>query len=165
MDSIQVSFEAYVAARGQAHLRFAFVLTRDADLAQDLVQDALVKTHAKWPQVEQPDAYVRRAIVNDFLSWKRRRASRDVVTDTVPELPANPGTSPEDRFAMWALLAELPRQQRAVLVLRFYEGLDDASIARALGCGEATVRSHASKALATLRASDATSRFAEGNAR
>ncbi len=165
MDRDAGSFEQYVAGRGQAHLRFAFVLTHDAHLAQDLVQDALVRTHARWSRVEQPDAYVRRAIVNDFLSWKRRRVSRDVVTDSLPERPAPAGHSLEDRTAMLALLAELPRQQRTVLVLRFYEGLDDLAIAEVVGCGTATVRSHASKALAALRAHDAAARFVEGNTR
>lgn len=158
------SFEAYVSGRGRALLRFAYVLCRDADLAQDLVQDALVKTHQRWDKVDAPDAYVRRAIVNDFLSFKRRKASRDIVTDTVPEV-ALAGAGPEERDAMWRLLAELPRQQRAVLVLRFYEGLADDDIARTLGCSAATVRSHASKALAGLRASDAGTRYVEGNAR
>jgi RNA polymerase sigma-70 factor (sigma-E family) len=164
VDDAPVTFEAYVSARGQAHLRFAYVLCRDADLAQDLVQDALVRCHAKWSKIDNPDPYVRRAIVNDFLSWKRRKASRDVVTDRLPDSGVLE-TGPEDRDAMWRLLAELPRQQRAVLVLRFYEGLDDDAIGRVLGCAAATVRSHASKALATLRASDATSRFVEGTAR
>ena len=158
------SFEDYVNGRGRALLRFAYVLSHDADLAQDLVQDALVKTHARWDKVDHPDAYVRRAIVNDFCSWKRRRASKDVLTSDLPEgLTQDEG--PEERDAMWRLLAELPRQQRAALVLRFYEGLDDPAIGRALGCSEATVRSHASKALATLRASAAGSRFVEGTSR
>lgn len=154
-------FEDYVAARGAALLRFAYVLCRDADLAQDLVQDALVRTHARWQGVDAPDAYVRKAVVNDFLSFRRRRASRDVVTDHLPERASQPAGF-EDRDAMWRLLAELPRQQRAVLVLRFYEDLSDDEIGRTLGCSPATVRSHASKALATLRAADASTRFTEG---
>lgn len=158
------SFEDYVTGRGRALLRFAYVLSNDADLAQDLVQEALVKTHARWSKVDHPDAYVRRAIVNDFCSWKRRRASRDVVTAVVPEGVTH-DEGPEERDAMWRLLAELPRQQRAALVLRFYEGLDDAAIGRALGCSEATVRSHVSKALATLRANAAGTRFVEGTSR
>jgi RNA polymerase sigma-70 factor (sigma-E family) len=157
-------FEAFVSARGQALLRFAYALCRDADLAQDLVQDALVKAHGKWSGVETPDAYVRKAIVHDFCSWRRRRASRDVLKSELPDA-AVPGTGPEDRAAMWPLLAELPRQQRAVLVLRFYEDLDDDAIAGLLGCSSATVRSHASKALAALRAADAATRYAEGSAR
>lgn len=158
------SFEDYVAGRGRALLRFAYVLCRDQELAKDLVQDALIKTHARWSKVDSPDAYVRKAVVNDFLSWKRRRASRDVVTDQVPERAVDPGHS-EERDAMWRVLAVLPRQQRAVLVLRFYEGLDDDDIGRTLGCAPATVRSHASKGLATLRAGDAATRYSEGSAR
>lgn len=158
------SFEDYVAGRGRALLRFAFVLCRDRDQSQDLVQDALIKTHARWSRVDSPDAYVRQAIVNDFLSWRRRRASRDIVTDRVPETAAEQWQL-EDRDAMLRVLATLPRQQRAVLVLRFYEGLDDDAIGRTIGCAPATVRSHASKALATLRAGDASTRYAEGSAR
>jgi RNA polymerase sigma-70 factor (sigma-E family) len=158
------SFEDYVAGRGRALLRFAFVLCHDAELSKDLVQDALIRTHARWHKVDSPDAYVRKAIVNDFLSWKRRRAARDVLTDQLPETGVDPA-GPEDRDAMWRVLATLPRQQRAVLVLRFYEGLDDDDIGRALGCSAATVRSHASKALAALRAGDASTRYAEGSAR
>ncbi len=161
---MQDSFEDYVNGRGRALLRFAYVLCHDAHLAQDLVQDALVKVHRRWDRVDAPDAYLRRAIVNDFCSWKRRRASRDVVTDQLPEHGVV-ADGPEDREAMWQLLAELPRQQRSVLALRFYEGLDDDSIARAVGCSAATVRSHASKALATLRASAAGTRYVEGTAR
>lgn len=159
-----VSFEAYVAGRGRAHLRLAYVLCRDADLAQDLVQNALVKVHPRWDRVDNPDAYVRRAIVNDFLSWRRRRAATEVVTDRLPET-ARSAVGPEDRDAMWRLLAELPRQQRAVLALRYYDELDDEAIARLLGCSAATVRSHASKAIAALRASDAGARFVEGTNR
>ena len=164
MDDDAVSFEAYVVARGRAHLRFAYVLCRDADLAQDLVQNALVKVHPRWDRVDNPDAYLRRAMINDFLSWKRRRGSAEVVTDRLPEAAVT-SVGPEDRDAMWRLLAELPRQQRAVLALRYYEQLDDEAIARLLGCSAATVRSHSSKAIATLRASDATARFVEGTTR
>ena len=158
------SFEDYVNGRGRALLRFAYVLCHDAYLAQDLVQDALVKVHSRWERVDAPDAHLRRAIVNDLCSWKRRRASRDVVTDLLPERGVSE-EGPEDRDAMWQLLAELPRQQRAALVLRFYEGLDDRASGHALGCSEATVRSHASKGLATLRASGAGTRFVEGTSR
>lgn len=157
-------FEAFVSARGPALLRFAYVLCRDRELAQDLVQEALVKAHAKWGRIDSPDAYVRQAVVHDFCSWKRRRSTRDVVTAVLPEGGAGV-VGPEDRAAMWPLLAELPRQQRAVLVLRFYEDLDDDAIGNALGCSGATVRSHASKALAALRAADASTRYVEGSAR
>jgi RNA polymerase sigma-70 factor (sigma-E family) len=157
-------FDAYVRARGRGLLRFAFLLCHDDHLAQDLVQEALVKAHRRWSRIDSPDAYVRQIIVRDLCSWKRRKAATEWVTDRVPEPPGVTPAGPEDRTAMWALLGELPRQQRAVLVLRFYEGLADEQIALALGCSQATVRSHASKALSHLRANGAAQRFLEGTA-
>jgi RNA polymerase sigma-70 factor (sigma-E family) len=156
-DEPMESFEAFVAARGPGLLRFAYLLSRDRHQAQDLVQEALSRTHRRWSRVDQPDAYVRRAIVNDFLSWRRRRASSEVVTDAVPHTAAGGrghAAAQADRDAMWRMLAQLPRQQRAVLVLRFYEDLDDPTIAALIGCSPATVRAHASKALARLRTLD-----------
>lgn len=152
------SFDAFVTARGAALLRFAYLLSRDRHQAEDLVQDALSKAHGRWRRIEHPDAYVRQAIVNDFLSWRRRRASSELVTD-LPVEPHATGSSGHanqhaERDAMWQLLARLPRQQRAVLVLRFYEDLDDTTIASYLGCAPVTVRAHASKALACLRTLD-----------
>ncbi len=150
------TFEQYVNARGHALLRFATLLTGDRHLAEDLVQEALARAHPKWRRIgamEHPDAYVRRMVVNLFLSWRRLRSSRVTPTATLPEtLGEDPSQSHADRDAMWRLLATLPRQQRAVLVLRFYEGLADDDIARLLDCSPATVRSHASRALGTLRA-------------
>ena len=153
-DSVD-SFDAFVVARGPALLKFAYLLSRDRHQAQDLVQEALCKAHRRWSRVEQPEAYVRKAILNDFLSWRRRRASGELVTDELPEpsglSSGGHAAANADRDAMWKLLARLPRQQRAVLVLRFYEDLDDSAIAGYLNCSQATVRAHASKALARLR--------------
>ena len=149
------SFEDYVAARGHALVRFGHLLTGDRHLAEDLVQDALSRAHPKWNRIgrlEHPDAYVRRMIVNGHLSWRRRRASRVLPVAEAPEvLGADPTDAHADRDVMWRLLAELPKQQRAVLVQRFYEGLPDDEIARVIGCSPATVRTHASRALARLR--------------
>jgi RNA polymerase sigma-70 factor (sigma-E family) len=157
-------FDAYVHARGRGLLAFAFLLCHDDHLAQDLVQEALVKAHRRWARIDSPDAYVRQIIVRDLCSWKRRKSATEWVTDHVPEPPGSTPAGPEDRVAMWALLGELPRQQRAVLILRFYEGLSDEDIARAIGCSQATVRSHASKALAHLRVNGAAQRYLEGTA-
>ena len=149
------SFDAFVLARGPALLRFAYLLSRDQHHAQDLVQEALCKAHRRWGRVEQPEAYVKRVILNGFLSWRRRRSSGELVTDKPPEprgqTSGGVAGANADRDAMWKLLARLPRQQRAVLVLRFYEDLDDSAIAGYLNCSQVTVRAHASKALARLR--------------
>lgn len=163
------SFDAFVVARGPALLRFAYLLSRDRHQAQDLVQEALGKAHRRWARVDQPEAYVRRAILNDFLSWRRRRASSELITDEPPE-PTGRGVAGHasahaDRDAMWRLLAQLPKQQRAVLVLRYYEDLDDESIGHYLSCAPGTVRAHASKALARLRTLDLDNFCTDGAAR
>ncbi|HEY8474756.1 MAG TPA: SigE family RNA polymerase sigma factor [Natronosporangium sp.] len=150
------SFEEYVTARGDALLRFAYVLSGDRHLAEDLVQEVLARIHRRWhrmAEVEQPDAYLRRAIVRQFISWRRRRASSETPTDRLPELesPVDTATRQAAQDEMWRLLATLPRKQRAVLVLRFYEDLPDTEIADVLGCRQTTVRVHASRGLARLR--------------
>ena len=96
-------------------------------------------------------------ILNEYLSWRRRRASRDVALAHVDlDLLTAPVADITGRFDerqdMTARLATLPRKQRAAVVLRYYEGLDDTEIAAALGCSAGTVRSHISRALGTLRA-------------
>lgn len=82
------SFEEYVNSRGDRLLRFAYLLCSDRHLAEDLVQEVLARVHYRWHRmayVEQPDAYLRTAIVRQFLSWRRRRASREILLDVLPE--------------------------------------------------------------------------------
>ena len=158
-----MDFEEFVTARGPALLRLALMLTGDAYLAQDLVQSALASAYRHWRRVEAadaPQAYVRQILVREHLSWWRRRSSGEIVGDTRAEpsgrsawrgATADVTGELASRDAAWALLARLPRKQRAVLALRYYEDLSDAQIAAALGCSAATVRSNASRALATLR--------------
>ena len=150
-----MSFEEYVAARLPAMLRYAVLLTGDRHLAEDLVQDVLIRAQGRWRRIVAggpPDRYVQRMITNAYLSWRRRWTTRQVVLVDPPERSA-PQEDPAEREALWARLAELPRQQRAVLVLRYYEGLSVGEIADVLGCSAGTVRGYASRALATLRVS------------
>ncbi|HST68014.1 MAG TPA: SigE family RNA polymerase sigma factor [Mycobacteriales bacterium] len=152
-----MEFSQYVTARGPALERFAYVLTGDADLAQDLVQTALLKAYRRWrwvARVEHPDAYVRRIVTRSYLDWRRRRSSSEQPVDAVPER-AGPDLADgvADRDQLHRALRTLTPRQRAVLVLRHYEGLDDAAIAGLLRCGEVSVRSHASRGAARLRAS------------
>jgi RNA polymerase sigma-70 factor (sigma-E family) len=149
-------FDDFVVARGPALLRFAHVLCGNAHLAEDLVQEVLARVHRRWVRIENleaPEAYVRRAIVREFLSWRRRRSSREAVLAEIPDRPSGQDTAQQlaARDEMWTLLASLPRSQRAVLVLRFYDDLADDAIADMLGCAPSTVRAHASRALARLR--------------
>ncbi len=151
------SFDDYVVGRGPGLLRFAYLLTGDRHLAEDLVQEVLAKAHRSWARIERldaPDSYVRKAILNQYLSWRRRRSSGEVSIGEVPDTPAGADHASRhaDRDAIWTMLTGLPRQQRAVLVLRFYEDLADAQIAELIGCSVATVRAHASRALTRLRA-------------
>lgn len=151
------SFEEFVRARGDVLLRHAYLLCGDRHWAQDLLQDALVKAHSRWRRIssmEHPEAYVRRMIVNGFLTRRRRRSSGEVKL-AAPEVvgaAADPAAAHAERDEMWSLLAALPRQQRAAIVLRFYEDLDDHTIARELGCEPATARKHVQLGLAKLKA-------------
>jgi RNA polymerase sigma-70 factor (sigma-E family) len=163
------SFDTYVQLRGTTLTRFAYLLVRDHHLAQDLTQESLARLHRHWNRVNglaDRDAYVRKVMLNQFLSWRRRRSwSEHTAPDIDPATVEDPATASAERDAMWALLGELPPQQRAVLVLRFYEDLDDDAIAVLLNCSPATVRSHSSKALAKLRATSVAPDLACGGTR
>jgi RNA polymerase sigma-70 factor (sigma-E family) len=164
---MDVTFEEYVAARGAALVRLARLLTGDDHRGEDLAQDVLARVYVHWGRVmrtERPDVYVRRMLVNANASWWRRRASGEVtlsdaaiaaVTDRAGSadrrVSTDVGADAAERDAMWRLIVRLPERQRAVLVLRYYEDLDDGVIAEILECSPATVRTHAMRALATLR--------------
>jgi RNA polymerase sigma-70 factor (sigma-E family) len=157
-----VTFEEYAAARLPGLLRYAVILTGDHDLAQDVVQEVLARAQVRWRRIAgagSPDAYVRQMVLNEYLSWRRRWAVRNIqaVGERLVDIGDRNGSTSDhahelaETDAVWARLATLPRKQRAVLVLRYYEQLSDGEIASLLGCAQATVRSNASKALATLR--------------
>jgi len=148
-------FREFVQDRGQALSRTAYLLCGDHGAAEDLVQSALAKTAARWPTVHaagSPEAYVRRVMVNERISWWRRRHTEHPTRD-LPDR-ASPGDESErvvHRMAIAAALAQLAPRQRAVIVLRFYEDLSEAETAAALGCGVGTVKRQTHDALARLR--------------
>ncbi|HEU4347851.1 MAG TPA: SigE family RNA polymerase sigma factor [Actinoplanes sp.] len=157
-----MTFEQFAVARLPSLLRYAVVLTGDRDLAQDIVQEVLARAQLRWRRIsdaESPEAYVRRMVLNEYLSWRRSWAVRNVhaVGERLGDLDdARGGVGDHaqrvvDADELWRRLAALGRKQRAVLVLRYYEQLDDPAIADLLGCSPATVRSHASRALKALR--------------
>jgi RNA polymerase sigma-70 factor (sigma-E family) len=152
-----LEFETWVADRADALLRFGYVLTGDRTMAEDAVQDALTTACAKWSKIraaDDPDAYVRRMIVNAHISWWRRfRRRESPVADPVPGSLASPDGAGEraEAEAVWSLCATLPGRHRAAVVLRYYEGLSYAEIAEVLDCAEATARSWVHRALAELR--------------
>ena len=143
---------------GDRLLRLAYQLTHDRSAAEDVVQEALTSMYRSWrrrmPEVENAEAYARRAVVNEYVRRRRLRAAGEVVTSEVPEAEAVEfEQGAVDRAALWRALGALSARQRAVLVLRFYEDLPDARIAEWLGVREATVRSLALRGLAALRQS------------
>lgn len=159
-----MEFEEFAAARLQALLRYATVLTADPDLAQDLVQDVLIRVHRRWRHIEseeRPEQYVRRAIVNAYVSWRRTWSVRNLVPFGSPPERAAPDPPGPGQSELWLRMSRLPRRQRAAVVLRYYEGLSDREIAEVLGCSASTVRSHISKALAHLRVDLSHHRFQE----
>jgi RNA polymerase sigma-70 factor (sigma-E family) len=153
-------FEEFAEARLPALLRYAAVLTGDRELARDVVQEVLVRALVRWRRIDgldEPYGYVRSMVTNEYLSLRRRRRVRTVALTyealdgpTAPALPDQAGQLGE-RDELWRQLAVLPRKQRAVIVLRYYEELSDQEIADVLGCRPGTVRGYAARALATLR--------------
>lgn len=160
------SFEAFVAARLGALHRYAFVLTGDVHEAEDLLQEALARTGAAWPRVrnrEHPDAYVRTAMVRLMCNrWRRPRRERLTADPPDAGRPDPALGRVEDDAAVETLLRGLPPRQRAVLVLRYVDGLTEAEIAETLGCARGTVKSQAAKALASLRRSLPTREAVDG---
>ena len=149
-------FAAYVRERGEHHLRVAVLLTGDWHAAEDLVQASLVKLYRAWPRLDTHaglDAYLRRIMINTHRAWWRARWRREAPAAVLPERVSDEDLA--DRQALGALvrqaLAGLPRQQRAVLALRYCEDLPEAEVAALLGCTVGTVKTHAHRGLRALR--------------
>lgn len=154
-DSAEADFDAFVAARSRALMRTAWLLTGDEGTAEDLVQTALIETWRRWSRVGgmlHAEAYVRRIVVTSFLRDKRRRRVGETLVGEPPELAA---PAPPESTDVRRALADLPRAQRAVLVLRYYEDWTEAQTAELLGIGVGTVKSHTARALARLRTTPA----------
>ena len=155
MADIEERFAAYVRDRGDHHLRVAVLLTGDWHAAEDVVQASLVKLYRAWPKLRpdsDPDAYLRRIMVNLNRSWWRARWRRET---PVGELPETVIEDFADGQALGAqvrqALEALPRRQRAVLVLRYYADLPEAEVADLLGCSCGTVKTHTYRGLRAVR--------------
>ena len=154
-----MTFDEFVSTRLGALVRYTTVVTCDPHLAEDITQEVLARAQSRWSKIARldvPEQYVKRMLVNEFLSWRRRRAARVVPLSTASLdrlLPpgGDPAAGNDDRDVVLQLVATLPPRQRAAVALRFYEDLSDDQIADILGCRPVTVRSHISRALATLR--------------
>ena len=148
-------FAEYMHARQASLLRTAYLLTGDRHSAEDLVQTSLAKLYLAWDKVHDRgsmDGYVRRIMVNENNSlWRRPWKKREVAAEAMPERQVVDEYDEGARGELWELVQTLPKKARAVVVLRYYEELSEAETADVLGISVGTVKSQASRALATLR--------------
>lgn len=165
-----VTYEEFVVENTTALLRFAVALTADHGLAEELVQDTLVKAFRSWDRIsglDQPWSYVRRMLVNEHVSWRRKWARHVPVAQV--SLTDHADSDAIDRIAnrdaVLGYLRQLPARQRAAVVLRYLEDMSVEQIAHVLGCRPTSVRAYLSKAMATLRANSTTPVLMEGPAR
>ena len=152
------AFEPFVASHHATLYRTAYLLTGTEHAAEELLQETLVRLYPRWSLVARADApvaYVRRALVNAFVSRGRTARARMAVVPlaAAESVPAteDPYGDLDDRAALWLMLLTLPERQRAALVLRYYLDLPEAEIAEAIGVRPVTVRSLVSRGLAALR--------------
>jgi RNA polymerase sigma-70 factor (sigma-E family) len=150
-------FREFMRGRWPAMVRLAYGLTGDQGHAEDVAQAAFARAYASWSRVARtgdPDAYVRKIVINENLSrFRKRRVAEDLV-GAVPEAPAAADADPlADSETLLRALRRLGARQRAVIVLRYWMDMSEAETAAALNCSVGTVKSQASRALATLRGS------------
>ncbi len=160
---LDTEFREFMHGRWPAMVRLAYALTGDQGHAEDVAQAAFARAYASWPRVRRtgnPEAYVRRIVVNENRNRFRKRRVAERLTDTPPEPGTGTGSGTADatsqydeRSALMAALRRLGPRQRAVVVLRYWLGLTEAEAAAELNCSVGTVKSQASRALATLRQS------------
>jgi RNA polymerase sigma-70 factor (sigma-E family) len=155
----QQEFGQFMTARWPGLVRLAYGLTGDRWLAEDVAQAALASAYAAWWRVrraDDPDAYVRRILINTSnRRFRRRRVAEQVhQPEQLPDAAvADPAELIGQHSALLAAVRELPARQRAIVLLRYWDDLSDAQVAAILGCSPGTVRSQASRALAKLRGS------------
>jgi RNA polymerase sigma-70 factor (sigma-E family) len=138
-------FAEFYRAQHEPMLRLAYLLTQSRAIAEELVQDSFIRVQPRWATLDEPAAYLRRAVTNACYSYHRRRHLEEAVAHE----PSGPAAPEHDE--MWDALARLAPRRRAVLVLRYYLDLSEAEIADALGCRPGTVKSMGHRALADLR--------------
>jgi RNA polymerase sigma-70 factor (sigma-E family) len=158
-DAAAAEFSEFAHSRWPGLVRLGYAVTGDRDLAQDLAQTALANAYASWSRVrkaDDPDAYVRRIVLNAHRSSFRKRRVTERLTESPPEMLApmpDLASQHGDRATVIAALGTLPRRQREVLVLRYWLDLTEAQVAATLGCSVGNVKSQTSRALSRLRGS------------
>ncbi|CAL9421116.1 SigE family RNA polymerase sigma factor [Streptomyces griseomycini] len=152
----QESFREFVANRSSALLKTAVLLSGgDRHAGEDLLQNALIKAAGRWHRIDEPEAYVRQVLYRQQISrWRLKWRARELSVAEPPDVGADgeAAATAELRLLMRGALARLTARQRTVLVLRYFEDLPEAEVARILGCSVGTVRSTTHRSLARLRA-------------
>lgn len=152
MTTTDPSFSEFVLARQGRLRRAAYLMCGDVDLAEDLVQEALIALAEKWESVDHPDAFVRKVIYRQRVSrWRRTR--QEVLVDRLPDRGVGDGAQERARDAeIHAALRALPPRQRAALVLRYFEDMTEAQAADVMGVATGTIKSLSHQGMAKLRA-------------
>ncbi|MEV6305054.1 SigE family RNA polymerase sigma factor [Actinoplanes sp. NPDC051861] len=154
MSDREAEFREFVGARMESLRGLAYLTCGDWQVAEDAVLSALARLYAKWNRVDSPEAYARTAVVRAAIDetrrpwWRREQSRSHAMPD--PALPDDTHAV-DERLRMREALAGLPARQRAVLVLRFLEGLSVQQTAEALRCPEGTVKVYTARGLGTLR--------------
>jgi RNA polymerase sigma-70 factor (sigma-E family) len=150
-----VAYSEFVAARSGSLFRTAYLVIGDHQLAQDLLQESLVRVYVAWPRlrdVTKAEAYTRRVIVTTAISWRRRRSFHERPTEQLTEVVVADGfDAVMGRDELWGELRRLPPRQRAAVVLRFCEDQSESQTAELMGCSVGTVKKQVSLALGKLR--------------
>jgi RNA polymerase sigma-70 factor (sigma-E family) len=153
--SAKPDFDEFVVMRSPRLLRTAFLLTHDWAMAEDLLQASLTRAWFAWRRIDgDPEPYVRKILANTYASWWRRRWTSERPVAEMPEdgvAATDPHALVDVRDELWRSLGRLPKRQRLVLVLRYFEDLSEAEVAEVMQCSIGTVKSQASKALTKLR--------------
>jgi RNA polymerase sigma-70 factor (sigma-E family) len=157
MDAAAAEFSDFMHGRWAQLVRLGYGLTGDLQLAEDLAQTAFARAYASWGRVrraDDPDAYLRKIVVNANRSRFRKLRVAEVLTATLPDLvgPADHADRRSQRDALVVALMQLPYGQRAAVVLRYWLDLTETQAADVLGCSVGTVKSQTSRAIAKLRA-------------
>lgn len=145
------AFDRFVVEAYPALLRRAFLLVGDHGHAEDLVQSSLATAYMRWWRVRDPAAYLRVVMTRKAISWRVRRWNGELPTDRLPDRASENSVDVEQVVAVQRALMSLPADQRAVVVLRYFDDCTEDEIAETLRCSPGTVKSRASRALAALR--------------
>jgi len=158
-EAAAAEFSEFAHSRWQRLVRLAYGITGDRGLAEDLAQTALANAWASWSRLrraDDPDAYLRKIVLNAHRAAFRKRRVTEQLTDSPPEAArphADLASEHGDRASILTALAALPQRQREVVVLRYWLDLTEAQIAETLGCSVGNVKSQTWRALAKLKVS------------